>query len=179
MNAAQNTPWALRFTHAVFYTMVPSFRVVSHIYALLSIIQPENGLKDAKLKHILSSPDRSGAPSHADRAYFVRAIGDICESAIADFKLNPSLSRKRDIDIIDGYVGRGYALSQPAELALLCEVARTEGIIFDPVYTAKAFFGMVQELKQDPGRFGKRIVFIHTGGIFGLFPKANEIECLL
>jgi len=38
---------------------------------------------------------------------------------------------------------------------------------------------MVQELKKQPGCFGKRIVFIHTGGVFGLFPKAAEIESLL
>jgi 1-aminocyclopropane-1-carboxylate deaminase/D-cysteine desulfhydrase-like pyridoxal-dependent ACC family enzyme len=38
---------------------------------------------------------------------------------------------------------------------------------------------MVQELRQDPGRFGERILFLHTGGIFGLFPKAREIEPLL
>jgi 1-aminocyclopropane-1-carboxylate deaminase/D-cysteine desulfhydrase-like pyridoxal-dependent ACC family enzyme len=33
---------------------------------------------------------------------------------------------------------------------------------------------MVQELKRDRECFGERIVFIHTGGIFGLFPKAGE-----
>jgi D-cysteine desulfhydrase len=38
---------------------------------------------------------------------------------------------------------------------------------------------MLQELKRDPKCFGERIIFIHTGGIFGLFPKAREIEPLL
>ena len=113
-----------------------------------------------------------------DRDYFLRVIGEICESAISDFKLNLPFSPERDIDIIDGYVGRGYALSRPEELNLICEVASTEGIFLDPVYTGKAFFGMVNELKRDPGLFGERIFFIHTGGIFGLFPKANEIESL-
>jgi D-cysteine desulfhydrase len=114
-----------------------------------------------------------------DRDYFVRAIGDICEKAIADYQLDLDFDRERDVDIIDGYVGRGYALSQPEELALLREVAKTEGIFLDPVYTGKAFFGMVEELKRDPKCFGERIIFVHTGGIFGLFPKANEISPLL
>ena len=114
-----------------------------------------------------------------DRNYFVRAIGDICEQAIADYHLDIDFDRQRDVDVIDGYVGRGYAMSRPEELALLCEVAKTEGIFFDPVYTGKAFFGMVEELKRDPGCFGERIIFIHTGGLFGLFPKANEISPLL
>jgi D-cysteine desulfhydrase len=114
-----------------------------------------------------------------DQAYFVRVIGDICESAITGYNLDIAFSRDCDIEIIDGYVGRGYALSNLEELALLCEMARTEGIFLDPVYTGKAFYGMVQELQRNPGCFGKRIIFIHTGGIFGLFPKANEIakEC--
>jgi D-cysteine desulfhydrase len=114
-----------------------------------------------------------------DRDYFVRAIGDICEKAIADYHLDLDFARERDVDIIDGYVGRGYALSQPQELALLREVAQTEGIFLDPVYTGKAFFGMVEELKHDPKCFGERIIFIHTGGLFGLFPMANEISPLL
>ncbi|OPX37892.1 MAG: D-cysteine desulfhydrase [Desulfobacteraceae bacterium 4484_190.2] len=114
-----------------------------------------------------------------DRDYFVKVIGDICENAIANYHLDLPFSRERDIEIIDGYVGRGYALSQPEELALISDVARTEGILLDPVYTGKAFFGMTQELSRDPNRFGDRIVFMHTGGIFGLFPKANEFAPLL
>jgi D-cysteine desulfhydrase len=114
-----------------------------------------------------------------DREYFVRAIGDICERAIADYHLDVDFSRQRDIEIIDGYVGLGYALSQTEELELICEVARTEGIFLDPVYTGKAFFGMIQELKRDPECFGERIIFLHTGGIFGLFPEAAQIRPLL
>jgi len=114
-----------------------------------------------------------------DRDYFVRVIGDICEQAITDYHLEIDFDRQQDVEIIDGYVGRGYALSRPEELELLCEVARTEGIFLDPVYTGKAFFGMVQELKRDPKCFGERIIFLHTGGIFGLFPKTGEISPLL
>ncbi len=114
-----------------------------------------------------------------DHDYFMRVIGEICESAISDYHLEIDFSRDRDINIIDGYVGRGYALSRPEELSVICDLARTEGIFLDPVYTGKAFFGMLQELKRDPKCFGKRIIFIHTGGIFGLFPKAREIEPLL
>ena len=114
-----------------------------------------------------------------DREYFIRAIGDICERAIADYHLDVDFSRQRDIEIIDGYVGLGYALSQTEELELICDVARTEGIFLDPVYTGKAFFGMIQELKRDPECFGERIIFLHTGGIFGLFPEAAQIRPLL
>ena len=75
---------------------------------------------------------------------------------------------------IDGYVGLGYALSQAEELELVCEVARTEGIFLDPVYPGKAFFGLIQELKRDPKCFGEQIIFLHSGGLFGLFSKAAK-----
>jgi len=114
-----------------------------------------------------------------DRAYFIRAIGDICERAIADYYLDVDFNRQRDVEIIDGYVGLGYALSQTEELELISEVARTEGIFLDPVYTGKAFFGMIEELKRDPKCFGERIIFLHTGGLFGLFPKADQLRSLL
>jgi len=114
-----------------------------------------------------------------DRAYFVRAIGDICEQAIADYHLDIEFSRQGDVEIIDGYVGEGYGLSKAEELGLICDVARTEGIFLDPVYTGKAFFGMIQELKRDPKCFGEQIIFLHTGGIFGLFPKADQIRTVL
>jgi D-cysteine desulfhydrase len=106
-----------------------------------------------------------------DRAYFMSTIGAIIYDAIARYDLSISFDRDRDIEILDGYVGRGYAQSRPEELRLIRDVARKEGLLLDPVYTGKAFYGMTQELP----RLGERIVFLHTGGIFGLFPKADEL----
>jgi D-cysteine desulfhydrase len=114
-----------------------------------------------------------------DRSYFIKVIGDICDQTIADYRLNVSLNRDTDVEIIDGYVGRGYALSQPVELELIRDVARAEGIILDPVYTGKAFFGLTRELEKDRDCLGPRIVFIHTGGMFGLFAKTSELIPLL
>ena len=41
--------------------------------------------------------------------------------------------------------------------------------MLDPVYTGKAFHGVVQELAKNPARFGSAVAFLHTGGMFGLF----------
>ena len=56
------------------------------------------------------------------------------------------------------------------------EVAQLEGIVLDPVYTGKAFHGMLQEIGR--GRFDgcDDIIFVHTGGIFGLFPQRSNFE---
>ncbi len=113
-----------------------------------------------------------------DRAYFVRVIGRICDELTARWSL-PAAIGPDDIDVVDGHVGRGYAKSRPEELATIRDLCRRDGVVLDPVYTGKAFHGVVSELARDRGRFGERIVFVHTGGIFGLFPAAAELEPLL
>ncbi|MEJ2365344.1 MAG: D-cysteine desulfhydrase family protein [Deltaproteobacteria bacterium] len=114
-----------------------------------------------------------------DRNYFVDVVGEICDAAIADYQLEISFSPQKDIQIIDGYVGEGYGKASAKVLSLLVELARTEAIILDPVYTGKAFYGMIQELKRNRDVFGDRIIFVHTGGIFGLFPMAAQLESFL
>jgi D-cysteine desulfhydrase len=78
-----------------------------------------------------------------------------------------------DIKIIDGYKGRGYALSSPEELQFIRDLAHEEGIILDPVYTGKAMFGLASEIHNGNFKNCKNILFIHTGGLFGLFPKID------
>jgi D-cysteine desulfhydrase len=79
------------------------------------------------------------------------------------------------INVIDGYVGPGYGRADPHVFETIRQVARTEGIILDPVYTGKAFDAMLTEIRL--GRFAdtKDIVFVHTGGIFGLFPQREQL----
>lgn len=112
-----------------------------------------------------------------DEQYFLDEIGAICDKFCQEYDQIFSITRE-DIQVLDGYVGRGYALSKPEELQAIYDLARLEGVILDPVYTGKAYYGMVSELAKNRDRFGKRIVFIHTGGLFGLFPVAHQLaEC--
>lgn len=80
------------------------------------------------------------------------------------------------IHIIDGYVGKGYAQSQKVELDEIKKLAILEGIILDPVYTGKAYFGLLHEIEKGTFDRAENILFIHTGGIFGLLAKADEFE---
>jgi D-cysteine desulfhydrase len=79
-----------------------------------------------------------------------------------------------EIDLIDGYVGRGYALSRPEELELIRTVAQQEGIFLDPVYTGKAMFGLRDQIHKGRFRKGERVLFLHTGGIYGLFAREKR-----
>jgi len=51
--------------------------------------------------------------------------------------------------------------------------------MLDPVYTAKAFGGLLDTLQRDPKALGQRVCFIHTGGIFSLFPLRESLTRLL
>ncbi len=112
-----------------------------------------------------------------DRDYFVRAIGAICRDFGQRHPGAPTI-RDQDIDILDGYVGLGYARSRPEELRDIIALSRAEAVVLDPVYTGKAYHALVQELSRDRDRFGGRIVFLHTGGLFGLFPVADQLAAL-
>lgn len=81
-----------------------------------------------------------------------------------------------NVTTFDDYIGPGYALPYEEMLITLKWLAQTEGVILDPVYTGKAFHGMITEIKN--GRFCgvKNIVFVHTGGIFGAFPYASLLS---
>jgi D-cysteine desulfhydrase len=81
-----------------------------------------------------------------------------------------------NVRVIDGYVGPGYGRADAEIFATIGQLASTEGIVLDPVYTGKAFHGMLQELQA--GRFGEQgdVVFVHTGGIFGLFPQREAFS---
>jgi len=83
------------------------------------------------------------------------------------------------LHFIDGYKGLGYAVSKEDELKFISDVASKEGVLLDPVYTGKAFYGLCREIQKGNFKDNQNILFIHTGGLFGLFPKQKQIaECL-
>ncbi len=76
-------------------------------------------------------------------------------------------------EIIDGFVGSGYGIPTEDCQSAIHYAASTSGLLLDPVYTGKAFGALRAEPRG--GRLGKRALFIHTGGAFGLFPQAKAI----
>lgn len=82
--------------------------------------------------------------------------------------------KARDIIEFRDARGLGYSVSRPEEIALLRDIARTSGVLLDPCYSGKAAFGFVKDSNQ--GLFdGKSVVFIHTGGAFGIFGLPREV----
>ncbi len=71
------------------------------------------------------------------------------------------------IELTDAQRGTGYGVPTPAALAATELLARTEGILVDPIYTAKALAEVVARVRD--GRLKGIVVFWHAGGTPALF----------
>ncbi len=65
--------------------------------------------------------------------------------------------------------GEGYGVLTPAVREAMELAARTEGLVLDPVYTGRAAAGLIAAVADHSIRPGQRTVFLHSGGLPGLF----------
>jgi L-cysteate sulfo-lyase len=84
-----------------------------------------------------------------------------------------------EIDATEDYVGEAYGLPTPGGMEALRLMARTEGILLDPVYTAKAMAALIDDVRQQRLAFDGPIVFIHTGGTPALFAYRDALVSAL
>lgn len=105
--------------------------------------------------------------------YFQERIGGVLRECIKRYDLSFQITND-ELDIVDGFVGPGYAISTLPERTIIRHVAQQEGIYLDPVYTGKAFWGMEHLILSGKIPAHSTVLFIHTGGLFGLFPQADD-----
>ena len=66
------------------------------------------------------------------------------------------------------------------ELKTTVEVAMATGVVLDPVYSGKAVHVMLQDMRADPEAWqGRRVLFIHTGGLLGTYDKIPQLQPLV
>ena len=65
------------------------------------------------------------------------------------------------------------------ERSAILKLARTEGIILDPVYTGKAFYGMSECLDNKRIKPDSDVLFWHTGGLPANFEYADKFLDIL
>ncbi|XP_042964325.1 putative D-cysteine desulfhydrase 1, mitochondrial isoform X3 [Carya illinoinensis] len=76
--------------------------------------------------------------------------------------------------------GLGYAINTSEELKFVREVAAATGVVLDPVYSGKAASGMMKDMAENPKKWeGRKILFIHTGGLLGLYDKVEQMAASL
>lgn len=77
------------------------------------------------------------------------------------------------------YVGDGYGIPTKGMGEAVAMLARTEGILLDPVYSGKAMAGLVDLVRKRAIGADKTVVFLHTGGAVGLFGYTSFLEASL
>ncbi len=80
----------------------------------------------------------------------------------------------KDIKFIRDYDKAGYGIMTDNERSAILKLAGTEGIILDPVYTGRAFYGMLDYLENDKIKAGSNVLFWHTGGLPAIFHYADK-----
>ncbi|MCL6502040.1 MAG: D-cysteine desulfhydrase family protein [Pirellulales bacterium] len=83
--------------------------------------------------------------------------------------------RPEDVDSTLDYIGPGYGQPSEGGNEALALAARCEGILLDPVYTAKALAALIDDARQ--GRLAAEgpVIFIHTGGVPALFAYSRQL----
>ncbi len=79
----------------------------------------------------------------------------------------------RAIDLDEHQLGEGYGHPSEAATDVAALLARTEGLLADPIYTAKALAGLVAGVRSGAWD-GERVVFWHAGGLPGLFEPLDR-----
>ena len=75
----------------------------------------------------------------------------------------------------DGYVGDGYGLPAETTMEAIKLLARYEGILVDPVYSAKGMAGLIGMVRQGFFKTTDNVLFLHTGGATALFAYQDQI----
>lgn len=81
-----------------------------------------------------------------------------------------------DIFLDKDYNDAGYGVITEDERFAVEELAMTEGILLDPVYTGRAFYGMLDSLDNQKIPANSNILFWHTGGMPAIFKYGNKLR---
>ena len=91
-------------------------------------------------------------------------IAELCNKTIAFLGLKNYEFTPNEIIVNYDYMGNGYAIPTNECIEAIRIVAKTEGILLDPVYTGKAMAGVIDLIRSKTFRKNENVVFVHTGG---------------
>ena len=115
----------------------------------------------------LYMPDTRVTGMMVDTDPFDRITVDLMRGAAALLHADIVISRE-DFDLRD-MCGPGYAISSQEGNAAVAMMAEQEGLFLDPVYTGKAFAGLIAMAEEGAFAPDDRVLFLHSGGAGGLF----------
>ncbi|MBC2724188.1 D-cysteine desulfhydrase [Desulfosporosinus sp.] len=95
-------------------------------------------------------------------------IFDLAQRTAAHVGFNGEIPREA-VNVLDDYVGAGYSIPTSEMVEAVQLLARTEGILLDPVYTGKAMSGLIGLIRKGYFKKNDNVLFIHTGGSPALY----------
>lgn len=78
-----------------------------------------------------------------------------------------------DVELLGDYSGVGYDVPDEKTFESIYRLARSEGLFVDPCYTGKGFTGMLDLIESGKIPAGSNVLFIHTGGVPGLYSEQH------
>ena len=105
------------------------------------------------------------------KAEIRKKILQLAEGCVLDYKLKCKIIPD-NLVILDGYSSEGYKNITSSKLKLIKSFARETGILLDPAYTGKAFVAYHKNYLSK--NLGLKSIFVHTGGLFGVFGRTQE-----
>lgn len=138
------------------HMVVPSGSAGTHAGIVVGMVGcnagiPVSGINVSRTKEVQEGIVHSLAEKTAER---VGVVTGIPREAVTCF---------------DGYVGPGYSLPTDSMVEAVKLLARTEGILLDPVYSGKAMAGLIDLVRSGYFSPGSNILFLHTGGSPALY----------
>ena len=94
---------------------------------------------------------------------------------IADRLGFPWVSRVPQFELNEGYLGQGYGIPGKLEREAISLLARSEGVLLDPVYTGRAMGGLLDMVRSGIIAASETVLFWHTGGSPAIFAYPPEI----
>ncbi|PNP75458.1 hypothetical protein FNYG_11262 [Fusarium nygamai] len=155
----------LGVTFDVIALVVGSCSTLGGILAGLKLAQKQ-GIRGSK-KHLIGF-----SVLYPKKEDVVEKLLSIAKNAASKIGVSPDEITEDDFEIDASYIGEGYGQVNQSTADGMKELARMEGILTDPVYTGKAFNGLLHTAKRGALK-GKNVLFVHTGGqaVLGAYPQ--------
>lgn len=158
--AQQETDLGLSFNQVV----VPNGSAGTHAGLAAGFQLLGRGTSIVKSYSVLSDRDSSAARTR-----------QLTQDALALLGSN-TVVQAEEIAIDGSQLGDGYGLPTPAMQEAVRLMARAEGLLIDPVYSGKAFAGLLADLRLGRYRSGDNVLFVMTGGIPGLYAYRETFQ---
>ncbi|MFC3756665.1 D-cysteine desulfhydrase family protein [Chryseobacterium tructae] len=174
-----NSTGALGFVHAVKelkQQLAEKELTIDYIFFASSSGGMQAGLTAGKALYDLNAEliPISIDKDETNGASLEEVVFGIVNELIPKLKINKKIESS-EIILNRDYDTTGYGILTSNERYAIDELAKNEGIILDPVYTGRAFYGMLDFLKNKKLPIHSNILFWHTGGLPAVFKFAKEL----